>query len=113
MYPMRPWQWSFILMIGSWVIVALSSHAQKLAWINGLFLFGLGFLMVSGGAYVIRGGFFSLFVRGLRKWMQRPETIVWDEETDAEPNKRLEWIIPAFLVAGLIDTALSLVLISI
>lgn len=94
-------------MIGSWVIVALISHAQKLAWINGLFLFGLGFLMVSGGAYVIRGGFFSLFVLSLRKWMQRPELEDWDEETDSERAKRMEWIVPAFLIAGLVDTALS------
>ncbi|BCU80895.1 hypothetical protein JIR001_06780 [Polycladomyces abyssicola] len=111
MHRMRPWQWSLILMIGSWLIVALISHTQKLEWINGLFLFGLGFLMVSGSAYVIRGGFFSLFVRSLRKWLQPPELEDWGEETDSERTKRLEWIVPAFLMAGLVDTTLSFALV--
>jgi hypothetical protein len=108
---MRPWQWSLILLIVSWLMVALISHAQKLEWINGLFVFGLSFLVVSGSAYVIRGGFFSLFARGFRKWIQRLELEVWEEETDSERTKKLEWIVPAFLMAGLVDTALSFALV--
>lgn len=97
-------------MTASWVIVALVSRGQKLGWINGLFLFGIGFLVVSGGTYVIRGGFFSLFARGFRKLVQRPEMEDWVEKMDTNRTIKLQWIVPACLLAGVVDTALSFAL---
>ncbi|WP_380702501.1 DUF3899 domain-containing protein [Salinithrix halophila] len=110
--------WISLLILASAAASYLWSGGMLEHWINAMFMIGLLLLVVAGGVYVINGGFFHVFSEGLKRLRIIKEKEYGFEdslngETREERKERMaRWITSVAFTVGLVDTALSFLLLS-
>ncbi|SEN56803.1 DUF3899 domain-containing protein [Lihuaxuella thermophila] len=80
----RYFVYTFIFMVSSLSLSALTSQFQLIPFINHLFIAGLACLMIAALIYVVKGGFFTVFAKSMKNMMKNREkyTGIDDELTD-------------------------------
>lgn len=87
------------------------SLSDRLKWIDSLFIVGLLFLVFAGAVTVWRGGFFRVFLMGMRRQFGQWEDSGKSGDSPDSPRKNSRpWIVPAFFAAGLLHMILSILL---
>lgn len=113
--------WTTVLATVSVIVSYAAARGDLTGMINILFMTGLVLLMLAGGYYVWSGGFFNLVTKGFK--MLKPDRFRKDYgfeepldgsggEAEAEKRARIHrWAATVGFWVGLIDTALSFLLI--
>lgn len=111
--------WTVILtlisVLGCWIYAG----GHLVQTINGLFMTGLVLLMVAGIFYVINAGFFDAFLRGFQ-YLKKKSDVAFEDPLDGSGSEGAEqrrhqirsWVGVLCLSVGLIDTALSFLLLT-
>lgn len=74
---------------------------------------GISLLLIAAMIFIIRKGFFDLFVGGFKKVAQPQETLPFEEGSEPASMEKAtwtRWIAPVCFTVGLIDTSLSFIL---
>lgn len=124
MFQNRYFSYTFIFILSSSSLSALTSRFQLIPFIDHLFIAGLAFLLTAATIYVIKGGFFTVFAKSMKKMMKNPEKNLGiddgladdsftDEEHEEKGRRRSFWLQIEFasFVAGLFCCLLSFALI--
>lgn len=111
----------FLWLIGINILCAtlliFTSELERRAFSDHSFTIGLIFLMIAGSIYVIRGGFFTPFIKSFRRFYRRSkiEEEINEEIEKEDPDKKqqkqyiVNQVIILTCISGIIWTSISLI----